>query len=78
MMESMRATLCVAMFLVGQAACQGTANYEEPPIRIGPNIVLLMSDDQGWGDVSYNGNDVLETPHLDAMAAEGVRLDRLL
>lgn len=41
-----------------------------------PNIILLMSDDQGWGDVGFNGNDILKTPHLDAMAAAGVRFDR--
>ena len=34
-----------------------------------PNIVLVMADDQGWGQVGYNGHPVLETPHLDAMAA---------
>jgi arylsulfatase A-like enzyme len=41
-----------------------------------PNIILVMSDDQGWGDTGYNGNTVLKTPSLDAMAAEGVRFDR--
>ncbi|KLU02023.1 sulfatase [Rhodopirellula islandica] len=41
-----------------------------------PNIILLMSDDQGWGDVGFNGNEVVQTPHLDAMAAAGVRFDR--
>jgi len=41
-----------------------------------PHIILIMSDDQGWGDVAYNGNATVQTPHLDAMAAEGVRLDR--
>ncbi|MGI9471409.1 MAG: sulfatase-like hydrolase/transferase, partial [Rubripirellula sp.] len=41
-----------------------------------PNIILLMSDDQGWGDVGFNGNDVLQTQHLDSMAAAGVRFDR--
>ena len=35
-----------------------------------------MTDDQGWGDVSYNGNPILKTPNLDAMAANGVRFDR--
>ena len=40
-----------------------------------PNIVLVMADDQGWGDVAYNGHPVLKTPHLDAMAAAGLRLD---
>jgi arylsulfatase A-like enzyme len=41
-----------------------------------PNIILAMTDDQGWGDTSYNGHPVLKTPHLDAMAAAGVRFDR--
>lgn len=41
-----------------------------------PNVILLMSDDQGWGDVGFNGNEKILTPHLDAMAAAGVRFDR--
>ena len=30
-----------------------------------PNIVLIVTDDQGWGDLSFNGNSNLETPNLD-------------
>ena len=41
-----------------------------------PNIILCMSDDQGWGDVAYNGHPVLRTPHLDQMSREGIRFDR--
>lgn len=41
-----------------------------------PNIVLVMADDQGWGDMAYNGHPVLKTPHFDAMAREALRLDR--
>ena len=44
------------------------------PLR--PNIVLVMADDQGWGDTSFNGHPVLKTPALDRMAAEGLRFDR--
>ena len=40
-----------------------------------PNIVLVMADDQGWGDVAYNGHPVLKTPHLDDLAAKGLRFD---
>lgn len=41
-----------------------------------PNIVLVMADDQGWGDMAYNGHPVLKTPNFDAFAKEGVRFDR--
>lgn len=41
-----------------------------------PHIVLVMADDQGWGETSYNGHPILKTPNLDAMAANGLRFDR--
>ena len=41
-----------------------------------PNIILCMTDDQGWGDVGYNGLKKIPTPNLDAMAAAGLRLNR--
>ncbi len=41
-----------------------------------PNIILCMADDQGWGDMAYNGHPVLQTPNFDAMAAEALRFDR--
>jgi arylsulfatase A-like enzyme len=40
-----------------------------------PNIILVMADDQGWGDTSYNGHPELKTPQLDALAAAGLRLN---
>lgn len=41
-----------------------------------PNIILCMTDDQGWGDVGYNGHPHLKTPHLDQMHREGVTFTR--
>ncbi len=41
-----------------------------------PNIVLVMADDQGWGDMAYNGHEVLKTPNFDKAAATGLRFDR--
>ncbi|MEO1525236.1 MAG: arylsulfatase [Planctomycetota bacterium] len=41
-----------------------------------PNVLLILTDDQGWGDLGVHGNDVLQTPTLDQLAAESVRLDR--
>ena len=51
-------------------------NDDGQPERSRPNVVLMMADDLGWGDVGFHGHRVLRTPHLDAMAAAGVRLDR--
>lgn len=41
-----------------------------------PNVVLIMADDQGWGDTGYNGHPQLKTPNLDSLAASGLRMDR--
>ncbi|MCX6926569.1 MAG: sulfatase-like hydrolase/transferase, partial [Verrucomicrobia bacterium] len=41
-----------------------------------PNIILCMTDDQGWGDVSYNGLTKIKTPNIDALAAAGIRFSR--
>ena len=41
-----------------------------------PNVVLVMADDQGWGDMAYNGHPVVKTPHFDAAAAAGLQFER--
>lgn len=40
-----------------------------------PNIILIMTDDQGIGDVGYMGNPFVETPHIDALAQNGTKLN---
>lgn len=41
-----------------------------------PNVIVILSDDQGWGDLSLNGNQNLTTPHLDQLAKQGAQFDR--
>ncbi len=60
--------VCIAAQGLAFAANQSTSNK--------PNIVLCMADDQGWGDMAYNGHPVLKTPNFDAMAASAFRFDR--
>ncbi len=43
------------------------------PVK-GPNVLIVMTDDQGLGDFSYTGNPVLKTPNLDAFAKQSIRL----
>ncbi len=38
-----------------------------------PNVVLIVADDLGYGDIGAYGNPVIRTPHIDALAADGVR-----
>jgi arylsulfatase A-like enzyme len=49
---------------------------EQPKKVNPPNIVIFLADDQGWGDLSCNGNTMLKTPNIDSLAKNGVRLDR--
>lgn len=41
-----------------------------------PNFVLVMADDQGWGDMSYYGHPFVKTPNFDEMARSSLRFDR--
>jgi len=41
-----------------------------------PNVLLIMTDDQGWGDIRSHGNEAIETPVCDKLAREGARFDR--
>ena len=41
-----------------------------------PNVVVILTDDQGWGDLSVNGNTNLSTPHIDSLAKDGTSFDR--
>ena len=41
-----------------------------------PNVVIVLADDQGWGDLSVNDNTNLQTPHIDSLARDGALLDR--
>ena len=41
-----------------------------------PNILVILADDQGWGDLSVHGNTNLSTPNIDSLARDGALFDR--
>ncbi len=68
------ALLVLLLFVVASPAL--SAPQHATPKR--PNIVILLADDLGIGDVGCFGNTTLRTPHIDALAHEGARLTQLL
>lgn len=71
-MRSAGLLLFLAIFLV---ACSPSPRPESAISRP-PNVLLILTDDQGWGDLHMNGNDSIDTPVLDRLGAESVRFDR--
>ncbi len=73
-----RSTVAVAVILLGASAGaeEPAESSAAPRASARPNVILLMSDDQGWGDVGFRGHPKLKTPHLDRMAREGLRFER--
>ncbi|PAW74995.1 MAG: arylsulfatase [Opitutia bacterium Tous-C4FEB] len=64
------------VLLASLLACAVTIRAAAPAKPIAgaqPNIIFILTDDQGYGDISAHGNPVLKTPHLDRLRAEGVR-----
>ena len=62
--------LLLALLFSGE--WHATALAEESPSK--PNIVVVMTDDQGWSDLGCHGHPILTTPNLDRMHQQSVRL----
>ena len=65
----MRSILTLLPLLAGLLAADPAPAAADPP----PNIVIIYADDMGYGDLGCYGHPSIRTPHLDRMAAEGMR-----
>lgn len=64
-----RSLTAAAVILALSSARHGESSERESA----PNVILILTDDQGYGDFSCHGNPVMQTPHLDQLAAQSVR-----
>ena len=65
----MQALARFAVLLIGLAAFAPFAHAQDKP-----NVVIVITDDQGYGDLSCHGNPTLKTPHIDTLYRESLRL----
>jgi len=62
------------LFLISVlVACQKTAPEQENESRP-PNVILIITDDQGYGEISAHGHPLLKTPNMDRLHAESIRM----
>ena len=66
MTQTIRSVVLSLGLVLSLAGCADT--------ELAPNIVLIVADDLGWGDVGYNGSEI-RTPEIDRLAAAGLTLD---
>ncbi len=70
-----RLFLALLLVLLGAGVVTPAADAGPKKKRL-PNIVMILADDQGWGDLSIHGNKNLKTPNIDSLARDGVLFDR--
>lgn len=64
----------IAALAASLAGAALPAAAADPPAR--PNVIVILTDDQGWGDLSIHGNTNLSTPRIDSLARDGALFDR--
>jgi len=68
-----RTAVAAAVLLLVCGACGPNAEPGGPSPPAPPNVVIILTDDMGYGDLSSYGHPLIRTPHVDRLAAEGQR-----
>lgn len=66
-LQPLKFICCSLMIIVVCSSCKS----EDHSTTSKPNIVIFLADDQGWGDLSFNGNTNVSTPNIDKIGTEG-------
>ena len=69
--------LPITRFVIGLVVCLSSVIVTAKSISERPNIIIILADDLGWGDLGCYGQKDIKTPHLDRMAVEGTRFTRV-
>ena len=69
MVEVAQGRLCNLRALLGLGMLIAMNLYACGAVR--PNVLIILTDDQGWGDLGIHGNTNLSTPYLDSIAKQG-------
>ena len=62
------AVLVIAIISLWMTSCEKNSNDNKP------NVIIIITDDQGYGDFGIKGNPILETPNMDAMAKRSAQM----
>lgn len=63
--------LIIPLVVISLQSCE-----QKPKISQKPNVLLIVADDQGWGDLGIHGNNQLNTPRIDSLGKEGAIFTR--
>ncbi|MFM1942236.1 MAG: Arylsulfatase [Verrucomicrobiota bacterium] len=72
----MQALIRFGTLMLVSLVVTGTLEARQPAPRTKPNIIFILADDLGYGDLGSYGQARIQTPHLDRMADEGMRFEQ--